>query len=258
MKKILAFILAAALALSMTACGGKSNAEDTKTTPSVENEATTNADGGEDSASEETSEPEETPEPEDDVVSYQLDDTVSSDILDFSLKKASLGYYAVGPKIRIGAGANYETTNIDEAYEPTDDPDSAYFKCNKGHVLVCVDFVITNTDRAKLNSLDFDWNKPFLSFELKQNDNTSTAWGYVLNDWERGVFDFKFTSISEDGGDFRSRGTTNIIMDPNVPFEVKTVLVADFEAEDLSAPFEFTVGLANSSGGVEKFVYSVG
>ena len=60
MKKLLALMLAAALALFLVACGGDSGAGDTNT-PSTGNEDTTStdtpSDGGENSTPDETSEP---------------------------------------------------------------------------------------------------------------------------------------------------------------------------------------------------------
>lgn len=84
MKKLLALILAAALALSLVACGGGSGAGDTNTpsTPSGGNGDTTSTDtpsgGGEDSTPEETQE-------------LTLGNTISTDNWEFTLTHVTFG-----------------------------------------------------------------------------------------------------------------------------------------------------------------------
>lgn len=81
MKKLLALILAAALALSLVACGGDSGAGDTNT-PSTGNGDTTSTDtpsgGGEDNTSPEIQE-------------LALGDTISTDNWEFTLTKVTFG-----------------------------------------------------------------------------------------------------------------------------------------------------------------------
>lgn len=254
MKKLLALILAAALALSMTACGGKSGAEDTKT-PRSENEDVENI-----SAPEETSEPigaedntpEETSEPavKKDTY-YQLGDTVSTDIIELTVKKASLSYYAVG---MTRDTVTHEIVNIESAYEPPeDDTVFCYYSCNKGRVLVCLDFVITNTDRALLNTNDY-----LFSFGLKQNDNLSDVNSYALNEPDGNPFGFEYDQcgVAKNGGYFIHNISSNLLFDAGSSYEIKQVGVASFEA-DLSAPYELIVGVADSSGNYKLFTYSV-
>ena len=87
MKKLLALILAAALALSLMACGGGSGAGDGNTPSTGNGDATsTNTPSGGDNIPDETSEPTNDIE---DATRYQLDDTVSTDLIELTVKKAS-------------------------------------------------------------------------------------------------------------------------------------------------------------------------
>jgi len=97
MKKLLALILAAALALSLVACGGGSGAGDTNTpsggngdtntpsTPSTGNEDTTSTDtpsgGGEDSTPDETT---PTEEPTNDVQTLSFGDSITTELFEFT------------------------------------------------------------------------------------------------------------------------------------------------------------------------------
>lgn len=257
MKKLLALILTAALALSLVACGSNSGAEDTKT-PSAEN--TSAPVSVEDNTPEETSEPvgtedntpEETSEP---AVKkntyYQLGDTVSTDIIELTVKKASLGYYAIGTS---WDADTLEVVNIESAYEPPED-DSVYclYKCNRGRVLVCLDFVINNTDRAYL-----DTNNYLLSFGLKQNDKFSDVNSYALNEENGNPFGFEYDycGVAKNGGRFMYNISSNLLLDAGNSYEIKQVGVASFEA-DLSAPYELIVAVADSSGDYQFFTYSI-
>ena len=227
MKKLLALILAAALALSLVACGGGGGTGDTNTpsTPS----------GGGDSIPEDTGEPADYVE---DDTRYQLGDTVSTDILELTVKKASLALYAKGPVYTLSG----ETTNIDEAYEPADGSSYCLFKCNKGRVLVCLDFILKNTDRYDLNTDDCN-----IEFVIRKDGDTFDVKGYALN-YPDGVLGLNYgnSSIATNDGAFIKYEAGNIIMKPNTAYEIKTVGIAGFEAEDLSATFELIATIENS------------
>ena len=246
MKKLLALILAAALALSLVACGGGSGAEDTNT-PSTGNGDTPN--GGGDSIPEDTGEPADYVE---DDTRYQLGDTVSTDILELTVKKASLAYYAKGANTTTD-GKN-RTTNIDEAYEPADGSSYCFYKCNKGRVLVCLDFILKNTDRSSLNTTD-GYN---VEFVIRKDGDTFDVKGYALN-YPDGILGLNYghSSIAVNDGDFITNKTGNIIMKSGTAYEIKTVGIAGFEAEDLSASFELIATIKNSSGDTEEFFYSI-
>ena len=89
-------------------------------------------------------------------VSYQIGDTVSTDIIELTVENADLSYYA------------------DETCEPVEN--EGFFTSNTGNTLVCLDFTITNTDSA-----DLDTNFLSLYFTALQNGNYSTVKGYDYN-----------------------------------------------------------------------------
>lgn len=174
-------------------------------------------------------------------------DTVSTDIMELTVKKAALGYYAEGAETSTADG---KTTNADTACEPAE---GGFYSCNKGHVLVCLDFVLKNTDRASLNTSDY-----IVTFFIRQGENYAPVRAYDLNNPDGGYGLNLFQApIAINGSDFVTNGTSNIIVDADESAEIKMVGVAGFEAEDLSAPFELIVDLNNSSGSSEKFIYNI-
>lgn len=173
-------------------------------------------------------------------------DTVSTDILEVTVKKAALGYYAVGAS----TSSTGNTTNVDEACEPAD---SGFFTSSKGRCLLCIDFVIKNTDRASI-----DTDKGIISFFVNQNGETKVARGYDLNnpDGKIGLV-LSRMPISKNGGEFKTNNTENIIMRESESYEIKYVGVVGFEPNDLTAPFEVIVSIDNSNGEREEFLYTI-
>ncbi len=169
----------------------------------------------------------------------KLGDTVSTDIVELTVKKASFGYYAESPTTSVDTG---ETGNVDEACKPTTATD-AFFQANKGRVLVCLDYALKNTDRAQLDSDDV------ISFAVRQNEHYAIVKGYDLNDPDgRWGLTLSSSPIAVNGGAFKTNDTMNILMDAGNTYEIKVVGIAGFEAEDLSAPFELIATIKNSEG----------
>jgi len=178
---------------------------------------------------------------------YNVGGTVSSDIAELTVKKASLGYYAAAASTSTSTG---KTANISTAFEPTD-KSNVFFKASKGYTLVCLDFVLKNLDRDDIQNY-------VVSFSVKQNGETAAVMGYDLNmKGGSGNLNLSYASIAYNGStDFYTSRTMNEIIDPGESVEIKTVGIIGFDA-DLDAPFELIAELKNSSGKAEKFVYEI-
>lgn len=303
MKKILSLILAAALILSLAACGSKSNGEPTASGGSESNGELTSS-GGSENKDELTaskwvnlytngtlifhpdqtmtvSDNEGTWSREGDTISYSytasdgsevqqtatittenegtvlkssngsdyypedtvedarasrslpVGETVSTDILEITLNDAQLSYYA------------------NESLEPTEN--GGIFTTNKGNTLVRLDFTITNKDRTTLDT-------QYLSmyFTVLQNENFSTVMGYDPN-YPNGQWglNYAYAFVAEPEGALAANSSSNILLPSEIPLHVIVIGVANFEADDTSAPFYLTANLGNSDKTVEKFMYSI-
>lgn len=173
---------------------------------------------------------------------------VSTDIIELTVHKASLCYYAAGAT----TSSDGETVNPEEACEPADS--DALYSCNKGHALVCLDYTIKNTDRDRLDTGD-----RIVQFSILQDGNSYPVNGYDLNvpDGNPLGLSLYLVPIARNGGRFRTSQTSNVIIEAEESYEIKAVGVAGFEA-DLSAPFDLIVSVQNSSGNNENFIYSFG
>ena len=279
MKKIWSLVLAATFILSLTACGSKSNDQLTASTwvnlytngtlafhpdqtmTVSDNEGTwsqeddtisytyTASDGSEvEQTATMTTEnevtvlkgsngsdyyTEDTVEDARAARSLAVGETVSSDILEITLDDAQLSYYA------------------NESLEPAEN--AGIFSSSKGNTLVLLDFTITNKDRTTL-----DTSLLGLYFLALQNENFSTVKGYDPN-FPEGQFglNYAYAFVAEPQGALMANGTSNILLPPGIPLHVKVLGIANFESEDLSAPFYLTANIPNSDGTAEKFMYSI-
>lgn len=182
------------------------------------------------------------------TVAKTIGDTVSTDIMEVTVNKAELSYYAIGATTSVGSG---KTVNVEEACSPSES--GGFYTANKGRTLVCLDFTLTNTDRGKLNTSDY-----IISFSVKQNNDGATINGYDLNsDNGRPGLNLSGMPIAINGQDFVTNDTSNEIISAGDSVRIKYVGIIGFDA-DLSAPFELVVDIDNSDGGSEKFIYTVG
>lgn len=182
------------------------------------------------------------------AVAKTIGDTVSTDIMEVTVNKAELSYYAIGAQTSVGSG---KTANVEEACSPSES--GGLYTANKGRTLACLDFTLTNTDRGSLNTSDY-----IISFYVKQNDNGATVNGYDLNN-DNGMYGLNLSRmpISINGQDFVTNDTRNEIIGAGNSVRIKYVGIIGFDA-DLSAPFDLVVDIDNSDGGSEKFIYTVG
>ncbi len=131
MKKALALLLALVMCLSLAACGGESQ-------EIIETEAP------------QTSEI-ETTAPQ--ITTYKIGDTVSTDILEFTLDSATLA---------IALSNVLDDTYCEpKEYNPQDDANNPLV-CGKGHTYAAFTYTVSNLDRTSYNG-----KLPFISAEYK-------------------------------------------------------------------------------------------
>ena len=179
----------------------------------------------------------------------KLGDTVSTDIMNVTVKDAQLSVYAEAPATDTGDG---KTTNLDKACLPTED--AAFFVANKGRTLVCLDVVIENTDRGTLDTDD-----DIVTFQIRQDGEEAPVRGYDLNDPD-GSYSLNLTwaPIAENGGDFYTNRSMNKLISAGRSVEIKVVGIAGFESADLNAPFDLIVSVMKADGSAEEFTYTIG
>lgn len=180
-----------------------------------------------------------------------LGETVSTDVMEVTVKKAALAYSAAGASYHSYSSTKL-VSNIDEACEPAD---SGYYQTNKGRCLLCINFVWKNTDRATIDTQDCS-----VDFTVKQKGKSADVRGYDINDpdgWAFGGLDLSNMPVSVDGGDFKVNGTMNMRIGAGQSVEIKYVGVVGFEPDDLADPFEVVVSIPNSDGKRESFTYTV-
>ena len=188
-----------------------------------------------------------------DSVIKKLGDTVNTDIIEFTLNNATLGYSAVGAKT--STDGKRTTTNPEEALMPPMGDEYAFFSSSKGRVLACMDFTIKNTDRNKLDTSDHIY-----SFMVLQNEKGSLVKGYDLNNKDGDPFgnlSLQYSPIKVNDGEFRTNDASNKLLDAGSSYEIKLVGVVGFEPEDLTSPFDLVVQLKNSNDETESFLYRV-
>lgn len=180
-------------------------------------------------------------------IANKIGSMVSTDIINVTVKKAALAYYATGASTSTSSG---KTTNITEACEPAS---SGLYTSSKGRCLLCIDFVIENTDRGTI-----DTSKSTVMFRVNQNGKTAPVKSYDPNSKDGGyaTLDLYHMPIAIDNGDFKTNNTINKLIDPGQKVEIKYVGVVGFEP-DLGAPFEVIASIMNSDGVREDFLYTV-
>jgi predicted small lipoprotein YifL len=224
MKKVLALVLALVLVLSLVACGGNGEAEKKdETIAKTETEASKGQT----------------------VQLKSLGETVSTDIMDFTLKEAALSYYA-------------SALHDDTYAKPIDHSDGGIFTAAKGRVLVCMTFTIKNNDRDSLDGGGSFAKWPMLTIS---NENESSAVnGFDLNnkDGRVGALEFGESEVSYNGGStFTQNTSSNIIVEAGRNITVKVVGIAKIDPANLNDTFYLTVMIPNSNNNNEPFTYKV-
>ena len=182
---------------------------------------------------------------------YQLGDTVSTDLADFTLDAATFTYYA--------SSFSTLTPSPECTYcKPIDESDGGIYKASAGHALVAMTFTINNKDRTTLD-IGGTFGEWELKFTAKYNGEEYSVNGYDLNDRDGRTTGISLGSsaVSIDGGkSFVNHGSDNELQSPGVE-TYRTVGVISVDPESLDDSFDLTVPVLNSAGEYEYFTYEV-
>ena len=223
MKRSLSLIFALMMCLSLCACGSGNNGE--------ENNAT-NA-------------PETTEATKPEIPTSQIKETVSTDIVDFTLEHSKLTYYVSN------SSSNY--------VEATDEANSL-FAAKVGTCYVSMTITITNKDRG--GSLNFcggfsawdaaDWSVTYngkeyemYGFDLNMDnyDDISLSYGAIVN--------------KETGKVIDKVGSGNKLISAGETITLRFFGIIKLDPESLNDGFELNVKVPNSKGVQENFKYIV-
>ena len=169
-----------------------------------------------------------------------LNETASTDIVDFTLKDAKLSYYASSKDSRLG--------------EPIDADDGGIFQAAVGHVLVILTIHVKNKDRVTLNVNDNGW---YLSeFKLGYKGAEYSLLGYDLNSKSGGSVSLT-AEFDNDENRWTMHTSSNALLYSGESGTYRLVMVAGVDPDSLSDPFTVTVNVP-SSADTQYFTYSVG
>jgi len=192
----------------------------------------------EEKADNDTTEIASTEEP---TIKYSLGDTVSTDIMEFTLDNAEFSFYA--------------SSVNDETYATPVEKTSGIFQTNKGHTFVCMKFQIKNTDRGGINIGDVGENhfNPYIVYKGEKHDIK----GFDLN-FEDGVaFTFRWSLCGSSYNNMKKFESSNILMDSEEKLAIQTLGQINTEPNALTDGFEFVIELENSAGEIETFTYVI-
>lgn len=193
---------------------------------------------------------------------YELGETVSTGIIDFTLNKATLAYYADSYNEMHPDTGLVTAQTIERFAMPEDEPNGDYdFTANKGRVLVCLEFVIKNNDRGLIDigSSFSDWLSD--DFNIVYGGESFMVKGYDLGNPDGDSFGFKLnnaiTSLSA-GDKWIYNSAMNYLLDAGEELTVRTVGIASFDPSSLDDSFQFNVDVLNSAKETEQFTYNIG
>lgn len=223
MKKALSLLLALVMCLSLCACGNGNSEEEI---------STTNA-------------PETTEAPKPEIPTAQIKETVSTDIVDFTLEHSKLTYYV---------------SNVSTNYVEATEEANTLFAAKVGTCYVSMTVTITNKDRG--GSLDFcgsfstwdpaDWSVTYngeeyemYGFDLNMDnyDSISLSYGAIMN--------------KETGKVIDRVGSGNKLISAGETITLRFFGIIKLDPESLNDGFELNVKVPNSKGEYENFKYIV-
>lgn len=167
---------------------------------------------------------------------YKLGDTVSTDILEFSLDKATLA-------IALSNIIDNDYCSPKE-YNPQTDNDNP-FVCAKGHTYAAFTYTIKNIDRTNYNGV-----LPLVEAEYKNIKSNKQVDGAQY-----------FSKIDEwkpTGNNATSPVYSwHFVLEPETPETYRSYIDIPVDAESLSDDFILTVNLPTSDGSISSFSYLI-
>ena len=176
---------------------------------------------------------------------FNLKETVSTEIVDFTLENSEFAYYV----------SNSSSTYV----EPTDKPNSM-FASKTGTCYVSMTVTITNKDRG--GHIDFGgsfgtWEPS--EWSVKYNGETYEMFGFDLNHDNIKAISLQYGAyVDKDTGKTISKiGTNNALIDAGETVTIRFFSIIHIEPESLKDGFNLEVKVPNSAGERETFTYTI-
>lgn len=227
-QKALSFCLILSICLSLCAC--ENNVKTSETTEFSTVEPST------------TASPTETASK---FVQLALGETASTDLAEFTLEHSEFTYYV---------------SNVSSNYvEPTSESNNM-FAASIGHCYVSVTFTITNKDRG--GSISYadsfsDWNPGWI---VSYDGSDYLVKGYQLNNRDGSIpMSLAFSAVvdRETGEVIQKHTSSNYLLRAGETVTLRAFGIVDFEPENLTDSFDFSIAVPNSKNEYEYFTYSV-
>ena len=222
MKKAISLILALVMCLSLCACGDGSS-------------ETTNA----------TTVPETTEPPKPEIPTAALKETVSTDIVDFTLEHSKLTYYV---------------SNVSSTYVEATEEANSLFAAKIGTCYVSMTVTITNKDRG--GSMNFcgsfsEWDAA--DWSVTYNGEEYEMYGFDLNIDNYDNISLSYGAIvdKETGKVIDKVGSGNKLISAGETFTLRFFGIIKLDPASLNDGFELNVKVPNSKGEQEIFKYIV-
>ena len=174
---------------------------------------------------------------------YEVGDTVSTDILDFTLENAQFSYY--------GDGSSPET------FAMPSEEDLGYSYASNGHILVGMTFTLINKDRVSIKVGEAQDGSYQLRFKVKYGGKEYELKRYEKNSKESIDLDLRGTAVRFNNTIFYINYEPYKVMAPTDELTIRILVELPFEPKKLSDPFTITINVLNSFGEYEEFTYTV-
>lgn len=177
---------------------------------------------------------------------YKIGDTVSTEIYEFTLKRADLTIAC--------SNSNDETYLLPKEYDASDDSNNP-FVAPMGTTIISLEFDIKNLDRAK-HGIGYSSGDLPLNWEVTYNgENYSLYRKYDAQASYNPGFDLDANYTIWDG--VLEKEVTGRLIEPGQSTNIVTYAVVPVNITDMDSPFEITVFLKDVSGEKVYFTYSI-
>lgn len=215
MKRISIFLLALVMVISIAGCSADTEKQTDNTLSSSS-----------ETVLESTSDTETT---------YSLGDSVSTDILNFTLERAELAIC-----LHDGTAGDFDEVYLPKEYDATTED---FCIAAKGHTLVSYTYIAENLDRA---ALEFDYDtshtEPFISVKYGEEIYDCIA---------------ETKAYSYDGFEWDSLMMTCTRLDPAEKMQIRTFVNIPVEVSSLEDDFTLIFRLPSSSGDTQEFNFTI-
>ncbi len=175
---------------------------------------------------------------------YQVGDTVSTDMFEFTLVSSDLSYGA-------------ENLMTDDYLTPTTDYNNNPFVADTGSTLVILEVKIKNLNRSSSDiagTFSNDWNWYWrISYDGSEYDLYSWSWSLSLSS----PVGLGVSAISSNGTSWTNFDSSNDIIDAGETVFYRIPTVVDVDISDFSSPYELVINIPNSDGEDVEFIYSI-